>query len=184
MADIKEVCDVVWSDIYYDQAASFIDYLLDGRIRVPWCSEAKLRDMKSRLRNMAKMDSNENVWDYGERSVRLSLPGDVESGIYRLMSEYDKYGFSFDMASSLYSDGLLDWHRTAADIEAAEELSRGFKRDRMRMKRRNRENTAAACLERYIADCRGTGVEPTMEGYVAACGSRRLGRRIWRKYMM
>ncbi len=184
MGDVREVRDVVWSDIYYDQASSLVDYLLGECIGVSWCSRDRLRYMRKCLCDMAKMNGSEEVWDYGERSVRLSLPGDIELGIYRLMSEHARYGFSFNRTDSSYSTGLLCESDVDDDVESAAELHKSFKRDRLRLKRKNRENTAASCLERYIDDCRRHDSPCTMEGYVAACGSRRLGRRIWRKYMM
>lgn len=180
---IKEVLHVVWSDIYYDQAASLVDFLLEHGTGPAWCSHARLQYIKTCLRDMAEMDYGEDIWDYGERSVRLSLRADVESDIYRLMSEYASYGFSFDDADCHYSLGLIDLADAKRQVREADVLYRDFCHDKARRKRRARENDAAACLERYLENCRRTDAPATMDGYARACGSRRIGRKVWRKYM-
>lgn len=181
---VKGVSDVVWSDVYYDQAASLVDFLLDGNIGVKWCGRGRLVYIKTCLRNMARMSMGEDIWDYGERSVQLSLPRDVESDVYRLLSEYEFYGFSFDDAKDYYSLMLLDAVEIRTMVHEADESIRSFQYDKKKMKRRARENMAAACLERYLGDCRKSGLEPTMDGYAKACGSRRIGRKVWHRYMM
>lgn len=184
MEDVtKGVSDVTWSDVYYDQAASLVDFLLDRGIDVKWCGRERLVYIKTCLRDMARMNMGEDIWDYGERSVQLSLSREVESDVYRLVSEYGAYGFSFDDTEEYHSLMLLDAAEIGTMVRDADEGARNLQHDRKKMKRRARDNMAATCLGKYLGDCRKSGLVPTMDGYAKACGSRRIGRKIWRRYM-
>lgn len=183
MGNGKGVSELVWSDEYYDQAASLVDFLLEDDTRAGRCGNARLMYIKRCLRDMASMDAGEEFWDYGERSVRLAVPHGVERDVYRLMSGASGYGFRFGDADSSHSAVLLEEAGERYLIEKNDEVHAKFERNRHRMKRRMRENDAAACLDRYLHDCHGAGVIATMDGYARACGSRRIGRTVWRKYM-
>ena len=183
MGNGKGVVELVWSDEYYDQAASLVDFLLGGGTCVKWCDGQRLAYIKRCLRDMATMDAGEEFWDYGERSVKLAVPCDVERDVYRLMSDAPGCGFRFGDASVLYSLSLLDEAGTRYMVEKSNAAHAKFERDKYRMKRRARENDAAACLDRYLHDCHGAGVTATIDGYARACGPRRIGRKVWRKYM-
>lgn len=183
MDDAKLVSGVIWSDLYYDQVLSLVDYIIGHSVDVIWCKRSKILHMKDCLVGMASMDVNESVWDYGDRSVHLDISESMESMVYRLMSEHAMYGFSFSQTDSFYSLCLLDIVEAYDFSVSASDERREFLRERRIYKRQKRQFSGRQCLENYLEDCRLHDKPVSMDGYVKACGSRRMGRKIWRKYM-